>query len=61
MILYFMKLRPLPPPSQFSMEVTVETPRANVLYGDSQQGVVKVWVSYSIVSFVQGVLKFNFK
>ena len=28
-------------PSQFSMEVTVETPGANVLYGDSQRGVAQ--------------------
>ena len=34
-----MKPRPLNGRLQFSMGVTVETPRANVLYGDSQRRV----------------------
>ena len=29
-------------PSQFSMAVTLESPRANIVYGDSQRGVVGV-------------------
>ena len=33
------KLRPLPPPVQFSMGVTVETSKAQMLYRDSQRGV----------------------
>ena len=41
----FSKWYAVPPPSQFSMGATVETPRAIVLYGNSQRGVVGVWVS----------------